>query len=141
MDERRGSGTEDGEECALEKPADSRCLDQHHREHGREGLHEHVTRTHVAWTASRGAPYTPSPVIAGDALYYVSDTGILSAADARTGKLLWQFNAGAGCNAAPIAFEFKNEQFIAVACGGNYQLSFPLGDAVFVFGFPKTWTP
>ena len=27
--------------------ADSRCLDQHHREHGREGLHEHVTRTHV----------------------------------------------------------------------------------------------
>jgi len=24
-----------------------------------------------------------------------------------------------------------------VACGGNFQISYPLGDAVFVFGLPK----
>jgi glucose dehydrogenase len=78
---------------------------------------------------------------AGGLAFTREGNGNFNAYDSRTGKLLWQFNAGAGCNAAPIAFEFKGEQFIAVACGGNYQLSFPLGDAVFVFGFPKTWTP
>jgi len=29
------------------------------------------------------------------------------------------------------------EQFVAVAAGGNFQLHFPQGDAVFVFGMPK----
>ena len=28
------------------------------------------------------------------------------------------------------------EQFVAVACGGNFQLSYPLGDAVLIFGLP-----
>ena len=32
---------------------------------------------------------------------------------------------------------FKGEQMIAVACGGNFQLNYPLGDAVVVFGMPK----
>ena len=41
-----------------------------------------VTRTHVAWTITRGAPYTPSPLLVGNDLYYVSDTGVLSLADA-----------------------------------------------------------
>ena len=42
-----------------------------------------VTRTHVAWTLSRGAPYTPSPILVGDELYVVSDTGVLTVVDAR----------------------------------------------------------
>ena len=32
-----------------------------------------VTQTHVAWTASRGAPNTPSLLLVGDELYLVSD--------------------------------------------------------------------
>jgi glucose dehydrogenase len=52
--------------------------------------------------------------------------------------MLWQFQAGAGCNAAPMAFSMGNEDFIAVACGGNFQLNFPLGNAIIVFGLPKT---
>jgi glucose dehydrogenase len=63
--------------------------------------------------------------------------GIFNGYDALTGLLLWQFSAGAGCNAAPMSFELHGEQFIAVACGGNFQLGYPLGDAVFVFGLPK----
>jgi hypothetical protein len=35
-----------------------------------------------------------------------------------------------------MTFMHKGEQFIAVACGGNFQISYPLGDAVFVFGLP-----
>ena len=44
-----------------------------------------VTKTHVAWKLKRGAPLTPSPIIVGDELYMVSDGGIASCIDARTG--------------------------------------------------------
>ncbi|MFN8651461.1 MAG: hypothetical protein U0133_06145 [Gemmatimonadales bacterium] len=53
-----------------------------------------------------------------------------STLDSRTGKLLWQFNGGAGCNSAPMSFSYKGEQFIAAACGGNFQLNYPLGNSV-----------
>src|SRR5262249_16364366 len=42
-----------------------------------------VTRTAVAWTLTRGAPLTPSPVVSGDELYVVSDNGVASCLDAR----------------------------------------------------------
>jgi glucose dehydrogenase len=96
----------------------------------------------IAWQNKVPQPMMGGSLATAGGLAFTGEgNGNFNAYESRTGKLLWQFNAGAGCNAAPIAFEFKNEQFIAVACGGNYQLSFPLGDAVFVFGFPKTWTP
>jgi glucose dehydrogenase len=96
----------------------------------------------IAWQNKVPQPMMGGSLATAGGLAFTGEgNGNFNAYESRTGKLLWQFNAGAGCNAAPIAFEFKGEQFIAVACGGNYQLSFPLGDAVFVFGFPKTWTP
>ena len=64
-------------------------------------------------------------------------TGTFYAFDAKTGKELWRFQCGAGVNAAPISFEVDGEQFVAVAAGGNFQLRFPYGDSVFVFGLPK----
>ena len=39
-----------------------------------------------------------------------------------------------------MSFKYKGEQFIAVACGGNFQLNYPLGDGVFIFGLPKAYT-
>jgi outer membrane protein assembly factor BamB len=53
-----------------------------------------VTRTHVAWKLSRGAPLTPSPLLAGDELYVVTDNGIASCLDARTGAVHWQQRLG-----------------------------------------------
>jgi outer membrane protein assembly factor BamB len=61
-----------------------------------------VTRTHVAWTISRGAPYTPSPLLVGNDLYYVSDTGVLSLADATSGQVLWQQRLGGNYSASPV---------------------------------------
>jgi outer membrane protein assembly factor BamB len=62
-----------------------------------------VTRSGVAWTLSRGAPLTPSPVIVGDELYVISDNGIASCLDARTGAVRWQQRLGNGYSASPLA--------------------------------------
>ena len=61
-----------------------------------------VTKTHVAWTLSRGAPLTPSPVLVGDDLYVVTDAGIASSIDVRTGAIQWQHRLGEGMSASPV---------------------------------------
>jgi outer membrane protein assembly factor BamB len=61
-----------------------------------------VTSTHVAWTARRAAPHTPSPVLAGNELYMVSDAGIASCLDATTGALHWQQRLGGNFSASPL---------------------------------------
>ena len=61
-----------------------------------------VTRSHVAWTIARGAPYTPSPLLVGNDLYYVSDTGVLSLADAMSGQIVWQQRLGGNYSASPV---------------------------------------
>lgn len=61
-----------------------------------------VTRSHVAWTLTRGAPLTPSPILVGDELYTVSDNGIASCLDARTGGVRWQVRLGHSFSASPV---------------------------------------
>lgn len=61
-----------------------------------------VTDTHIAWTLGKGAPNTPSMLLVGDELYFVSDGGIASCVDARTGKVHWQERIGGGFSASPV---------------------------------------
>ena len=61
-----------------------------------------VTATHVAWTLKKGAPNTPSLLLGGDELYLVSDLGIVSCVDARTGQVHWQERAASNCSASPL---------------------------------------
>jgi outer membrane protein assembly factor BamB len=61
-----------------------------------------VSRTHVAWTLSRGAPLTPSPLLVGNELYVVTDAGIASCIDARTGAIYWQQRLGGTISASPV---------------------------------------
>ena len=61
-----------------------------------------VTRTHVAWTLSRGAPLTPSPLLVGDELYAVTDAGIATSIEARTGTVHWQQRLGGSISASPV---------------------------------------
>ena len=48
-----------------------------------------VTATHVAFTVKKNAPHNPSPVAVGDALYMVSDAGVLTCLDGKTGAERW----------------------------------------------------
>jgi outer membrane protein assembly factor BamB len=76
-----------------------------------------VTDSHVAWTHPKGAPNTPSTLAVGDELYFVSDAGIATCVDARTGKVHWTERLGGGFSASPIAVEgriyFLNEEGVA----------------------------
>jgi len=61
-----------------------------------------VTRTHIAWKTRRAAPHTPSPLLVGDELYMVSDGGVASCLDAKTGKVHWQERLPGGFSASPL---------------------------------------
>jgi outer membrane protein assembly factor BamB len=64
-----------------------------------------VTRSHVAWTLRRGAPLTPSPILVGDQLFMVNDTGIATCVDAKTGTIHWQQRLGGNYAASPVYAE------------------------------------
>jgi len=92
----------------------------------------------VAWQQKVPQPMMGGGLATAGGLTFTGEgNGNFNAFDSRTGKLLWRFNGGAGCNSAPMSFSYKGEQFIAVACGGNFQLNYPLGNSVYVFGLPK----
>lgn len=61
-----------------------------------------VTDTHVAWRIKRGAPSTPSPLLAGDELYFVADDGIASCVDAKTGKQHWMERLEGNFSSSPV---------------------------------------
>ena len=68
----------------------------------RPGGTGNVTNTEVAWQTTRSTPLTPSPLLVGDELYMISDNGIASCLDAKSGKLHWQQRLGGNHSASPI---------------------------------------
>jgi len=61
-----------------------------------------VIKSKVAWKLDRGALLTPSPLLVGDELYFVTDNGIATCVDARTGKEHWRARVGGNHSASPI---------------------------------------
>ena len=93
-----------------------------------DGASGDVTATHIAWTTRKGAPHTASPLVLGDDIYFVSDAGIATCADARTGEVHWSERLGGGFSASPVAAEgriyFQNEAGIShvVKAGPKFEL-------------------
>ncbi len=93
-----------------------------------EGASGDVTATHVAWTIRKGAPCTPSMLVVGDELYFVSDGGIATCADARTGTVHWTERLGGDFSASPFVAEgriyFQNETGVGhvIKAGKSFQL-------------------
>jgi len=61
-----------------------------------------LTDTGVKWRVIRQAPAKPSPILVGDILYMVSDGGILTALEARTGKEIYQERLRGKFSASPV---------------------------------------
>jgi len=61
-----------------------------------------VTNSEIAWRLRRGAPLTVSPILVGDEIYTVTDSGIATCIDALTGEILWQHRLGGNHSASPI---------------------------------------
>ncbi len=73
-----------------------------------------VTDSEIAWRLRRGAPLTVSPILVGDELYTVTDSGIATCIDALTGDIHWQHRLGGNHSASPIyaggRIYFQNEE-------------------------------
>jgi PQQ-dependent dehydrogenase (methanol/ethanol family) len=92
----------------------------------------------IVWSVKTDLPMMGGATATAGGLVFTGEgNGWFKAYDAKTGTVLWKFYCGAGVNAAPAVFEVDGEEFIAVAAGGNFQISYPLGNSVFVFGLPK----
>lgn len=61
-----------------------------------------VTGSHLVWSAIRGGPHVPCPVLAGGLVYLVSDRGILSCFDADTGETVYQKRLDGIYSASPV---------------------------------------
>jgi len=61
-----------------------------------------VTESHVVWHTSDAAPLNPSPILVGDELYYISDNGVASCLDAKSGELRWQERLEGNFSASPL---------------------------------------
>jgi len=64
-----------------------------------------VTDKALVWKARQGAPHTPSPVLAGDEIYAVSDRGIVTCFDAATGRVHWRERLRGNFSASPVLAE------------------------------------
>jgi alcohol dehydrogenase (cytochrome c) len=92
----------------------------------------------VAWTKMTAQPLMGGALAtAGNLVFFGEADGYLNALNAQTGEKLWHYNLGAGVNAPPITYEVNGVQYIAVAAGGNFQMNYPLGDAVAIFKLGK----
>ncbi len=77
-----------------------------------------VTGSHVVWTTPKGGPSTPSLLLGGNELYFVSDAGIASCVDAKTGQLHWSERLVGNYSASPVLADgkiyFQNEEGVGV---------------------------
>ncbi|MFL6662515.1 MAG: pyrroloquinoline quinone-dependent dehydrogenase [Rhizobacter sp.] len=91
----------------------------------------------VAWKFDTEQPLIGGVLAtAGDLVFNGEGNGLFRAFDARTGKMLWEFQCGAGVNAPAVSYTVKGKQYIAVGAGGNTQIDFKRGNSVFVFALP-----
>lgn len=84
------------------------------------------------WFNKDELPYTGGALsTAGGLVFHGDIKGWFKALDAKTGKLLWKFNAGTGISQAPITYEIDGKQYVAVVAGRTLSIPAfvgPIGD-------------
>ena len=66
-----------------------------------------VTATHIAWEQRSGAPTQPSMLFVDPHLYAVSDNGVVSCYEARSGEIVWKQRVGGNHCASPVYADGK----------------------------------
>jgi outer membrane protein assembly factor BamB len=61
-----------------------------------------VTSTHVVWRFKKSVPAITSPVVVGGLLFMISDKGVLTCLDAKTGQLKWTERLQGEYTASPL---------------------------------------
>lgn len=88
----------------------------------------------IAWQVKTDEPMIGGALATAGGLVFAGEgNGWFKAYDARNGKVLWRFQAGAGVNAPPASYAIGGKQYIVVAAGGNTQLDYKRGNAVIAF--------
>lgn len=83
-----------------------------------------VSKSHMVWRTNKGAPSKPSPVVVGDALYMVSDSGVLTKLRVTDGSSIWQKRLSGNYSASPIVaadrlYFFNHEGEVSVLGTGE----------------------
>jgi outer membrane protein assembly factor BamB len=85
------------------------------------------TEPSIAWSRDKGAPSTPSPLLVGSELYVVSDRGVGTCLDAKSGEELWTERLGGNFSASPVFaggfvyFQNEDGETIVIRPGTAYQ--------------------
>jgi alcohol dehydrogenase (cytochrome c) len=92
----------------------------------------------IAWQYKAPQPLIGGALAtAGNVVFMGEGNGWFDAFNAKTGDRVWRYNLSAGVNAPPITYQVNGEQYVAVAAGGNFQLTYPYGDTVAIFKLPS----
>ena len=94
----------------------------------RPGGQGDVTDTHVAWKVTKQVPAKPSPLLAGNRLYMVSDGGIGTCLDLATGNVVWSERLSGTYSASPVLAENRlyvfgeNGKTLVIRPGDEFEL-------------------
>jgi outer membrane protein assembly factor BamB len=87
-----------------------------------------TTNEFIAWSATKGSPYTPTPLVYADVFYTCADNGVLSAYDAKTGTRIYQERLPSSFSASPVAADGRlylaseDGDIFVVKAGPQYEL-------------------
>jgi outer membrane protein assembly factor BamB len=80
-----------------------------------------VTDSHIVWRNDRQAPKMPSALLVGEELYLVSDQGVATCLDAKTGEEIWAKRLGGNFNASPLYADGRI--YFCSRDGGTYVIA------------------
>ena len=82
--------------------------------------------------------YSGSVATAGGLVFTGRNDGRFIALDSDSGRLLFEFQTGAGVNSPASVFEHDGQQYVAVLSGGNALIGSARGDSLWLFGLDGT---
>lgn len=89
--------------------------------------HGDVTETHVDWKKSKQIPNSPSPLVYGQRIYTINDSGIAQCFDTTSGNQLWKKRIGGKFSASPLYADrriylcSREGRTTVIAAGDKYQ--------------------